>query len=216
MTGFEQDTALIRALIEYAGVSAAQVAKKAKVDAKTVQRPASGRAEARLSQSTLEKLRDAFPKFPGWTDDVMTMSPPVEAEKDDLVEVAQIDMRYGMGSSDVSGPVELAKRLFPRAWLRSFTDARPEDLVWAAGRGDSMHPTIRDGEPILINLADRTLTADDCVWACAIGDFGMIKRLRPTGEGVTIMSDNPLVSDDFAADEELQVIGRVIAKVGRL
>nr|KPM21991.1 hypothetical protein VO57_13980 [Citromicrobium sp. JL2201] len=144
------------------------------------------------------------------------MSAPVEAEKDDLVEVAQIDMRYGMGSSDVSGPVELAKRLFPRAWLRSFTDARPEDLVWAAGRGDSMHPTIRDGEPILINLADRTLTADDCVWACAMGDFGMIKRLRPTGEGVTIMSDNPLVSDDFAADEELQIIGRVIAKVGRL
>ena len=48
------------------------------------------------------------------------------------------------------------------------------------------------------------------------GDFGMIKRLRPSREGVTILSDNPAVPDDFAVDDELRIIGRAIAKGGKL
>ena len=222
MSGYAKDAILVRELVEYAGVTVTEVARKAKVDPETLHKPLNGRADTRLSQRTLEKLQVAYPGYPGWTQKLESPrsafrhQPAEQAPSDDLVEINEIDLRYGMGASDVSGPVEVSSRSFSREWLRSFTDARPADLVWTLGRGDSMHPTIRDGEPILINLADRTLTADDCVWACTVGDFGMIKRLRPTSEGVTIMSDNTLVSDDFAADDELRIIGRVIAKVGRL
>jgi len=222
MTGFQHDTALIRALIEYAGVSAAQVAKKAKVDAKTVQRPAAGRAEARLSQSTLEKLKAAYPKFPGWTQTVESPRSKLDHQladdvrASDLVEIDEIDMRYGMGASDVSGHVEPAKRVFSREWLQNFTDARPGQLYWAIGQGDSMEPTIASGDLILIDRSQDTMFDRDLIWACTVGDFGMIKRLRPTSEGVTIISDNKNVSDDFASDGELNIIGRVIAKVGKL
>nr|KPM24019.1 hypothetical protein VO57_10695 [Citromicrobium sp. JL2201] len=121
-----------------------------------------------------------------------------------------------MGASDVSGHVEPAKRVFSREWLRNFTDARPGQLYWAIGQGDSMEPTISSGDLILIDRSQDTMFDRDLIWACTVGDFGMIKRLRPTRDGVTIMSDNPSVTDDFATDGELTIIGRVIAKVGKL
>lgn len=137
-------------------------------------------------------------------------------EPGDLVEIDEIDMRYGMGASDVSGHVEPAKRIFSREWLQNFTDARPGQLYWAIGQGDSMEPTISSGDLILIDRSQDTMFDRDLIWACTVGDFGMIKRLRPTREGVTILSDNPAVPDDFAVDDELRIIGRVIAKVGKL
>ncbi|MEL7706549.1 S24 family peptidase [Citromicrobium bathyomarinum] len=137
-------------------------------------------------------------------------------EPGDLVEIDEIDMRYGMGASDVSGHVEPAKRVFSREWLQNFTDARPGQLYWAIGQGDSMEPTISSGDLILIDRSQDTMFDRDLIWACTVGDFGMIKRLRPTREGVTILSDNPAVPDDFAVDDELRIIGRVIAKVGKL
>ena len=111
-------------------------------------------------------------------------------ESVDLVEIDEIDMRYGMGASDVSGHVEPAKRVFSREWLQNFTDARPGQLYWAIGQGDSMEPTISSGDLILIDRSQDTMFDRDLIWACTVGDFGMIKRLRPSREGVTILSDN--------------------------
>jgi phage repressor protein C with HTH and peptisase S24 domain len=220
--GLEQDTALVRALVSHVGDHVAGVAKKAGLAPSTLQRPYKGTAETRISQRTLEKLRAAYPNFPGWA---RTLESPrstfhhqlvEETRATDLVEIDEVDLRYGMGASDVSGHVEPAKRVFSREWLRNFTDARPGQLYWAIGQGDSMEPTISSGDLILVDRSQDTMFDRDLIWACTVGDFGMIKRLRPTRDGVTIMSDNPSVTDDFAADGELTIIGRVIAKVGKL
>jgi len=143
---------------------------------------------------------------------------PVEQQADpDLVEIAQIDMRYGLGGTYVDGPVSENPRRFSRAWLRQFTHASPEKLVWALGDGDSMEPTIRDGEVILIDRSRDHLNMRDGIWACTIGDVGMVKRLRPMPDGtVRIMSDNKCVPEDLAADSELHIVGRVVAVVRKL
>ena len=64
------------------------------------------------------------------------------------------------------------------------------------------------------------LNINDRIWACAIGEIGMVKRLRISAQGggheITILSDNPNVPDDRAADGELHIIGRVVGKFGRL
>lgn len=143
---------------------------------------------------------------------------PTERQPDpDLVEIAQIDMRYGLGGTFVDGPVVEKPRQFSRAWLRQFTHASPEHLVWALGDGDSMEPTIRDGEVILIDRSRDTLNMADAIWACTLGDIGMIKRLRPLPDGsVKVLSDNPSVPSETAVDGELHIIGRVVAVVRRL
>lgn len=135
----------------------------------------------------------------------------------DTVEISQIDLRYGLGGTFVDGPVADHKRQFSRAWLRQFSHAAPEYLVWALGDGDSMEPTIRDGEVMLIDRSRDTLNMRDSIWACAVGNVGMVKRLRPLPDGtVLIMSDNKSVPDDTAVHDELHLVGRVVAVVRRL
>lgn len=218
---------MIRALVDYAGVSAAQVAQKAKVNPRTIQRMNGGTAEARLSASTLERLRAAYPGFPLWP-----KPGSAETQRDftfpeymidkrqpeaDTVELEQIDLRFGMGGTFTDGPVEVERRPFSRAWLRSITATAPRHLFWAIGDGDSMEPTIRSGEIILIDRSQLTPRMDDGIWAVVHGEIGMIKRLRQLpGGAVELHSDNHLVRPQTAVDGELHVVGRVIAVVRRL
>lgn len=139
------------------------------------------------------------------------------ASNDDSVEIEHIDLRFGMGGTYLDNPVEIQRRRFPRSWLRTITKAPPEQLLWTEGDGDSMEPTIRSGDPLLIDRGQINPVMADGIWAFAFGDVGMIKRLRPLPDGnVEIHSDNPLVRPALATEGELKIFGRVIAKVGRL
>lgn len=140
-----------------------------------------------------------------------------EAERSDLVAVDEIDLRFGLGGTYIDGPVQSGQRLFSREWLRNFTRAAPEHLFWAMGDGDSMEPTIRSGEVILIDRSQVTPAMGDGVWACAYGQVGMVKRLRPLPNGtIEVLSDNRVVPPTIATDGELHVIGRVVAVVRKL
>lgn len=135
----------------------------------------------------------------------------------DLVRIEEIDLRYGLGATYLDVPVASEVRHFSRSWLRQFTTAAPDKLFWTAGDGDSMEPTIRSGELILIDRSQTTPRMGDGIWAVAYGDVGMIKRLRPLPDGrVEILSDNTIIPPVIAADGELHIIGRVIAVVRRL
>lgn len=225
MTGLEEDMELIRALVDFAGVPAAQVAQKAKISPRTIQRMVNGSAQARLNASTRDSLRTAYPDFPGWLRAAEHASGfnhqlaerGLASSDHDTVELAQIDLRYGMGGTYADGPVEVESRPFSRAWLRSITSAAPRHLFWAIGDGDSMEPTIRSGEVILIDRSQDTPRMDDGIWAVTHGEIGMIKRLRHLPDGrVELHSDNHLVRPQLATDGELHIIGRVIAVIRRL
>ncbi|MEJ6008656.1 XRE family transcriptional regulator [Novosphingobium aquae] len=135
----------------------------------------------------------------------------------DLVEIDEIDLRFGMGGTYLDEHVNAEPRQFSRAWLKNFTKAAPEHLVWTIGDGDSMEPTIRSGEVILIDKSQTKPLMGDGIWAAAFGEIGIVKRLLPMPDGtVQIHSDNPLVRPQVATDGELHIIGRVIAVVRRL
>lgn len=227
MEGLDQDAALIRELVRFSGKTSAEVARTAGLASSTINRHFNGTAVTRLSLSTVEKLRSAYPDFPGWPE-------PKAAEKQlpfkhpdymlgpraadgDTVELEQVDLRYGMGGTFADGPVEVERRPFSREWLRSITNTSPRHLFWAIGDGDSMEPTIRSGEVILIDRSQDTPRMDDGIWAVSHGEIGMIKRLRHRPDGVVeLHSDNHLVRPQTAVDGELHVVGRVIAVVRRL
>lgn len=218
MSGIEDDIALIRALIDYAGVSAAEVARRAKVSPRTIQRMKGGNPESRLSAPTLDSLRAAYPGFPGWTRGAeWSEITPAHDRADDIVELDQIDLKYGMGGTYADGPIQIQRRAFSRGWLRSITSTAPQHLSWAVGDNDSMEPTIRSGEVVLIDRSQDSPRHDAGVWAVAYGEIGSIKRLRYLPDGtVELHSDNQLVRPQTAVDGELHVIGRVIAVVRRL
>lgn len=134
-------------------------------------------------------------------------------EKQDVVELQQFDLAYGLGSTFIHDvPVTGVARSFSRAWLRQFTDSPISNLFWANGIGDSMMPTIQDADDVLVDTAQRTPLIWDKIWALEMGGMGMIKRLRPTkdGTGMRLLSDGGQ-PEEVAYDGELNVIGRVVA-----
>ncbi len=234
MDGFEQDTRLIRALVEYAGMKPAVVAREAGVAVTTINRPFTGTATSRLGRAAMEKLRARFPDFPGWADHLsgsivgdkqqpyrqVDAGLPRGAALPDTISVAGIDLDFGLGAAFMDQEIvesQAQALTFPRSWLRQITDSPASQLYWTRGVGNSMEPTISDGDVILIDRSKVGSTFGDLYWAIAYGQTGMIKRLRPMPDGsVKIISDNPAVPPEIAYDGELHIFGRVIAVVRRL
>lgn len=210
-----------------AGLSQAQLAEASGVGQSTIARleagdtrePRSAFAVAKALGSTVEYLFGEVDAEDGMDADTQSSAKRKKAESvdPDIVELDELDLSYGLGGTFIDGPVSAEKRQFSRAWLRHVTSTPPEHLFWATGDGDSMEPTIRTGEIVLIDKSRISPRSGDGIWAIAWGDIGMIKRLRPLPDGsVEILSDNQLVPPVTAVDGELHVIGRVIAVVRRL
>ena len=216
MNGLELDRRLLNALSQFSGTTPSRMAIEAGLAATTILRPINGTATSRLSAPTLEKLRGRYPDFPGWPE--FLGSGAISPADPDLVAIDEIDLRYGLGATYVDGPVETQKRVFSRSWLRHFTRSAPDHLFWTAGDGDSMEPTIRSGEIVLIDTAQKIVRMSGGIWAVTIGEMGMIKRVHVPGKSqLQLLSDNgrepPIIP---ITDDELQIIGRVVAVVRRL
>lgn len=142
------------------------------------------------------------------------VKPPVSetavAADDDLVEVQQIDLAYGMGATFTDNPVNVDLIRFPKSWLEAITHSPPALLTWARGSGDSMEPTIHDGDIVLLDRSQRRVAVQDALWAFTIGDIGQIKRLRVKGDRMVILSDNPNVPADEEFIDFVNIVARVI------
>lgn len=198
------------------GLSQTQLAKNAAVSQATI-----GKLESGITSgsSHLHKIARALGTTPeylnGETDDPSAGAVPIPsaqtlAEQLDLVEVQEIDLKFGMGATDLEIPVTSSTRHFSRTWIRQYTSASPESIYFAQGIGDSMSPTIHDSDLILVDTSERSIRIGDKIWAMSYCGQGMIKRLRNKGEGVQILSDNPVVPPDMAYDGELHILGRVV------
>lgn len=138
----------------------------------------------------------------------------------DMVQIHQIDLSFGLGAAIMDTEIfeDHAEKLeFPRSWLRLLTNSPPSQLCWARCKGDSMYPTIGDGDVILMDRGQQTPRDLDLIWAASYGTSAIVKRLRPMPDGsIKIISDNPNVPPETAYDGELSVFGRVIVVVKRL
>jgi len=144
-------------------------------------------------------------------------TPELLSEQLDLVSIPQIDARYSMGGGAViDDNVKTDPMMFSRAWIRQFTDSPIHELFWIEGDGDSMMPTIGPRDILLGDRSQNHPLKSDQIWAITQYGHGMIKRLRATAEGYTILSDNPSVPPDKATDGSMHVIGRIIAVVRRV
>lgn len=140
------------------------------------------------------------------------MSPEDFAHELGLALIDEVDLALGMGATYLDGTAEVKGRApFRIEWLRGLYDGPVEALRVVQGRGDSMEPTIRDGDIVLLDTSSRRLDDQDMIWAVSYGDLGMIRRLRRLPSGALLMSpDNPVVRPIEAHDGECHIMGRVI------
>ena len=78
-----------------------------------------------------------------------------------------------------------------------------------------MEATLRDGDEILVDRTPRTLR--DGVHVVRVGDALLVKRLDTGRPGLlALVSDNPAYRTIALPPGEVEVIGRVVWKGGRL
>lgn len=78
-----------------------------------------------------------------------------------------------------------------------------------------MEGTLRDGDEILVDRSPRPLR--DGIHVVRTGEALLVKRVDLGRRGtITLVSDNPAYRPIELPPEEVQVIGRVVWKSGRL
>ena len=131
----------------------------------------------------------------------------------DLVLVSGYGVKASAGNGEqVNDEHVIGRFAFKRSWI-SRKGLNPNSLAVVTARGDSMEPTVRDGDILLVDRnIDRIST--DGIYLIERDNQLYCKRLQKKFDGgVTIMSDNPRyeaqqLSADAAAS--LHVAGHVI------
>ena len=127
--------------------------------------------------------------------------------------------RLALGAS--AGPGLLAGEELPigafrfgARWLRE-QGLNAAQLSAIRVEGDSMEATLRDGDEILVDRTPRAWR--DGIHVVRAGDALLVKRLDTGRPGVVaLVSDNPAYRTLELARGEVEVIGRVVWKSGRL
>lgn len=133
---------------------------------------------------------------------------------DDLVEVPVLDVRAS------AGPGALAELEAPRGrfafdqrWLRRLTGSKPDALSIITVVGDSMFPTLADGDEVIVDRNDSVSRLRDGIYVLRVDDTLMIKRLAmgPTGRRISVRSDNEAYPswEDYDL-RRLEIVGRVL------
>lgn len=128
-----------------------------------------------------------------------------------LVPRLAIGASAGAGASVDGEAVEGSIAFDPR-WLRELgADSRALSIIRVAG--DSMAPTLNDGDDILVDGADAAGRLRDGIYVLRMDDALMVKRIaRAPGQGrISVISDN----DHYRSWDDLpmtavSLVGRVI------
>lgn len=140
--------------------------------------------------------------------------PPPEASPDSLIAIPRYDVRASAGpGAFAEGERPVAHLGFDQRFLRQLCGARPSDLSIIRVRGDSMYPTLADGDDIMVDRSPAGMDVSDGIYVLRRDDTLMVKRIavHPGSRLLTISSDNgayPAWSD--CPPDSVEVIGRVV------
>jgi hypothetical protein len=128
-----------------------------------------------------------------------------------LVPKLAIGASAGAGAS-VDGEAVEGEVAFDPKWLRDL-GADPRALSIIRVEGDSMAPTLDDGDDILVDGGDAAARLRDGIYVLRMDDVLMVKRVaRAPGQGrISVISDNPHYrSWDDLPMASVQLVGRVV------
>jgi hypothetical protein len=127
-----------------------------------------------------------------------------------LVEVARLDVGASAGPGGlVEGEARRRPGALDSALLRQL-GVRPAAASMVRVEGESMAPTLADGDEILVDADRRRVGPRGGLFVLRLDGAVMVKRLLEAGAGVEVCSDNPAYPTRLCAGAEAEVIGRVV------
>jgi phage repressor protein C with HTH and peptisase S24 domain len=108
---------------------------------------------------------------------------------------------------------------FGHDWIRSTLGLQPGDLLLETAVGESMQPTIRDNDLLLVDSTDRKLR-EFGIYVLVFQGERLVKRVQRKLDGSLILiSDNAIYEPERIPPEragEVAVLGRVVWCGGRI
>ncbi|URW75511.1 S24 family peptidase [Sphingomonas donggukensis] len=156
-----------------------------------------------------ERERGALARFFGVAD--AALGGPVEPA---LVQVPRLAIRVSAGPGRfVTDERAVAGAGYARADLDRLGVAPANAAIFEVS-GDSMWPTLHDGDRILVDRARRAGGGARAIWVIRTGDTLHVKRLLADGDAWRIVSDN--AAEETRGRGEVEVLGRVMQLVRAL
>jgi hypothetical protein len=131
------------------------------------------------------------------------------------VDIPRLALGASAGPGAIAAEESADGRLrFSQRWLRTL-GLDPGHLSVIEVAGDSMEPTLRDGDEILVDRSARQWR--DGIHVVRIDDVLLVKRLEQGAAGtIRVISDNPAYANADRAREDVAIVGRVVWKGGRI
>jgi len=128
-----------------------------------------------------------------------------------LERISKLSVGVSAGAGNLDAMESLAGKIaFDPQWLRQFPYSK-EDLSIVSVEGDSMIPTLSNGDDIMVARYDN-ISRKDGVYVIRMDDALMVKRLSFGPQyKIDVISDNPAYSDWRDIDRKaVNIIGHVI------
>lgn len=135
-----------------------------------------------------------------------------EEPADDDVPVRKLAFKAGAGRGSLILDDDANHVRFPRAILEH-AGVAPQNARLLEAAGDSMHPTINDGDMMLVDVSNAAVQiVEGKIFVFALGDEAYVKRLRRSGGRMMMVSDNREMFPEEAVPGEppIQIYGRVM------
>lgn len=133
---------------------------------------------------------------------------------DEYVHIPRYDVEASAGGGAVVHNEQVVDYLsFRKEWVRNTLGVSIQDLALISVIGDSMEPTLSEGDVVLLDMTTRSVL-DGSIYALQLNGGLLVKRIQRKLDGsVVVKSDNArydteVVSEDKA--DRLKIIGRVV------
>jgi phage repressor protein C with HTH and peptisase S24 domain len=130
-----------------------------------------------------------------------------------LKTVPRLQVEASAGPGALDGVDHASARVgFDPRWLRRIAGGS-EHLSLIEVRGDSMAPTLVDGDEILVDAGQAGRRVRDGIYVIRMDGALLVKRLSsdPAGARLSVRSDNPAYpSWEDCAPDQVDVVGRVV------
>lgn len=163
------------------------------------------------TKDKLEDLADALRCDAVW---LLTGQPGQRVPTSESVLVPEYDVRVSAGDGfHIAEETKKDAWPFSRAYIEGELRLTAGQLVVLEVIGDSMEPTLKSGDRVLVNMSD-TRVSQPGIFVLWDGDGTVVKRLEliPGAEPARILriSDNALHRDYEVQADETNIIGRVV------
>ncbi len=126
----------------------------------------------------------------------------------DYTYVPQVNGKISAGTGSVPDNVIEMRVAFRKEWIARKGNAK--DMVLIKVSGDSMAPTLLNGDLVLIDRGRKYFEPQGGIYAIALDDAIMIKRVQLVGDCAKIISDNKMYEAFEVSADQVRVNGKVI------